>query len=215
MSRRVKSRRAYDSPRRREGAEATRVAVLEGAQRLFERDGYAATSIAAIAREAGVSARTVYLGFENKRGLVRAAWHRALRGARDEMPVARQEWFREVLDEPDAERRLRLNACNSRVVKERAAGLLEVLREAAAADPEIDELWQRIQTEFLANQRSIAELLGERGDLRDGLDVAAAADVMWTLNHPAVYRLLVVDRGWTPARYEEWLGDSFCRQLLS
>lgn len=214
MSPRVKRSRAYDSPRRREAAAATRRAILDAAQRLFERDGYAATSVAAIAAEAGVSAKTVYLGFESKGGLVRAAWNRALRGERDDAPVAEQAWFREVVEEPDPERRLRLNARNSRAVKERAGALLEVLREAAGADPEIDVLWQRIQREFHANQRSIAELLARDGALRGALDVEAAADIMWTLNHPSVWRLLVADRGWAPARYEEWLGDATCAQLL-
>jgi AcrR family transcriptional regulator len=215
MVRPVKPSRSYDSPRRREQAAATRDAILQAARRLFERDGYAATSIAAIAAEAGVSVKTVYLAFESKGGLVRAVWNRALRGERDDTPVAEQGWYREVVEEPDPERQLRLNARNARAVKERAGARLEVLRGAAATDREIDVLWQRIQSEFHANQRVIAERLSTKGALRDGLDVDVAADVMWTLNHPSVYRLLVGDRSWTPARYEAWLGDSFCSQLLA
>ena len=41
-----------------------------------------------------------------------------------------------------------------------------------------------------------------------------AADILWTLNHPGVYWLLVNERGWTPAQYEQWLADAFCSQLL-
>ena len=208
------SRRSYDSSHRHQQAEATRRHILEAALRLFERDGYGATSVASIAREAGVSIRTVYLGFENKRGLIRAAWHHVLRGERDDTPVGQQAWFREVVDEPDPVRKLSLNARNSRVVKERAGGLLKVLQGAAATDPQIDELWQRIQTEFHANQRSLVELLATTGALRAGLDVDGATDIMWALNHPSLYQLLVGDRGWTPARYEQWLTDAFCAQLL-
>jgi len=215
MAERVKSRRSYDSPRRREQAAGTRRKILETAVRLFERDGYASTSIASIAKEAGVSVKTVYLAFENKRGLIRAAWHLVLRGERDDTPVGEQAWFREVVDEPDPGRQLRLNARNSRVVKERAGALMNVLHGAAATDPEIDELWQRIQTEFHANQRSIVELLAAKDALRDTLDVESATDIMWTLNHPSVYHLLVGHRGWEPARYEHWLGDSFCMHLLA
>jgi AcrR family transcriptional regulator len=209
------SRRSYDSSHRRQQAEATRRHILEAALRLFERDGYGATSVASIAKEAGVSIRTVYLGFENKRGLIRAAWHHVLRGERDDTPVGQQAWFREVVDEPDPVRKLRLNARNSRVVKERAGGLLKVLQGAAATDPQIDELWQRIQTEFHANQRSLVELLATTGALRAGLDVDDATDIMWALNHPSLYQLLVGDRAWTPARYEQWLADAFCAQLLA
>jgi AcrR family transcriptional regulator len=215
MSRHSGSRRSYDSSHRHQQAEATRRHILATSLRLFERDGYAATSVAAIAKEAGVSVGTVYLGFENKRGLIRAAWHHVLRGEQDDVPVGQQAWFREVVDEPDPVRKLRLNARNSRVVKERAGGLMKVLQGAAATDPQIDELWQRIQTEFHANQRSLVELLERTGALRAGLEVDGATDIMWALNHPSLYQLLVGDRGWTPARYEQWLADSVCAQLLA
>jgi AcrR family transcriptional regulator len=205
--------RAYDSPRRREQAEATRLAILAAAQRLFERDGYAGTSVASIAEEAAVTPRTVYLGFETKAGLLRAVWNRALRGERDEAPVAAQRWFQEVLEQPDPERTLRLNARNSRRFKERSTELLQVVRDAAPVEPEIAGLWERIQTEYHANQRAVVESLGPR-TLRRGLSVTGAADIIWTLNHPNTWIQLRVLRGWTPARYERWVGDTSCEQLL-
>lgn len=206
--------RRYDSPRRRLQAAATRKEILEAALRLFERRGYAATSMAAIAAEAGVAPKTVYLAFQSKRGLLLALWHLLLRGDEEPVPVGERQWFREVVDEPDPERLLRLNARNSRIVKERAGALLEILRGAAPADVELDALWQRIQTEFYENQRSIVAQLQKNNSLRDGLGVDHGADILWTLNHPSVYRLLVGERGWTLDRYEEWLGDVFCSQLL-
>jgi AcrR family transcriptional regulator len=208
------STRTYDSPRRREQAEATRRAVLAAAQRLFEREGYAATSVAAIAREAGVTPRTVYLGFETKAGLLRAVWNRALRGERDDAPVAAQRWFQEVLKEPDPERTLRLNARNSRRFKERSTGLLQVVRDAAPLEAELAALWGRIQTEYHANQRAIVESLGP-GALRRGLSVSRAADIIWSLNHPNTWIQLTVLRDWTPAQYERWVGDTSCEQLLA
>ncbi len=211
---RVKHSRRYDSPRRREQAAATRREILGAAQRLFERHGYSATSMAAIAAEAGVALKTVYLAFETKRGLLLALWHLVLRGDEESAPVGDRPWFREVLEEPDPERQLRLNARISRMVKERAAALLEILRNAAPADPEIDALWSRIQTEFHDNQRTIVESLHEKNALRRGLGIAQAADILWTLNHPNMFQLLVTDRGWTLERYEQWLGDVLCAQLL-
>jgi AcrR family transcriptional regulator len=206
--------RRYDSPRRRQQAAATRGEILAAALRLFEQHGYAATSMAAIAAEAGVALKTVYLAFQTKRGLLLALWHLLLRGDEEPVPVGERPWFREVMDEPDPERLLRLNARNSRVVKERAGPLLEILRSAASVDAELDELWQRIQAEFYDNQRSIVERLRKNDVLRPGLEVDRSADVLWALNHPNLYRLLVGDRGWTPEQYEEWLGDAFCSQLL-
>ena len=200
-----KTKRRYESPRRREQAAVTRRAILDTAQGLFEDQGYVATSMAAIAAQAEVSPRTVYLAFETKSALLRALWHLLLRGERDAVPVAEQAWYREVVEEPDPERMLRLNARNSRVVKERAGALMEVIRTAAPSDPDIEELWDRIQTDFYDNQRSILKLVQGRGGLAPGLDLRRATDVLWTLNHPDVYRLLVKERGWSPARYERWL----------
>src|SRR5215216_1877808 len=109
MAERVKPKRRYHSPRREEQAAATRRAILEAAQRLFEKQGYAATTMAAIAEEAEVALKTVYVAFETKSGVLRALWNLRLRGERDEAPVAQQDWYREVIDEPDPERQLRLN----------------------------------------------------------------------------------------------------------
>jgi AcrR family transcriptional regulator len=214
MSDGVTPRRRYDSPRRREQAEATRRDILDAARRLFEAQGYAATTMAAIAAEAGVALKTVYVAFETKSGVLRALWHLLLRGDRDDVPVGEQTWFREVVDEPDPERQLRMTARNSRAVKQRAGALMEILRSAAPTDPEIATLWDRIQTDFHANQRSIVESLDEKGALRPDLDVGRAADILWTLNHPNVWQLLVGERGWSADAFEQWLADALRAQLL-
>ena len=207
-------RRRYESPRRREQAEGTRRAILAAAQRLFERDGYAATTMAAIAADAGVSAKTVYLAFETKAGVLRALWHLLLRGDQDERPVADRSWYQEVVDEPDPERQLRLNARNARRVKTRAGWLLGVIREAAATDPDVLTLWERIGSEFHDNQRVVVESLHAKGALRPDLDVARATDILWTLNHPDVW-LLLRSRGWTPEEFEAWFADATCSELLA
>ena len=212
MAEPVKPKRRYDSTRRREQAAATRRDILGAAQRLFERQGYAATTMEAIAAEAGVALKTVYVAFETKSGLLRALWNHLLRDGRDDVPVAEQPWYREVMEEPDPERRLRLTARNSRVVKLRIAGVLEVIRTAAPTDPEIGALWRRIETEFHSNQRAIVASLAESGVLRG--DVERAADILWTLNHPSLWQLLVEQRGWTPEQYERWCADTACAQLL-
>src|SRR5262245_37327561 len=159
MTEAVNPRRTYNSPRRREQAAATRRQILEAAGRLFERQGYAPTTMAAIAAEAGVALKTVYLAFETKSGVLRALWHVTLRGDEGSVPVAEQAWYRETLDEPDPVRQLRLNARNSRRGKERVAPVGEAIRTAAPGDPEIAELWSRIQTQYHENQRAIVESL--------------------------------------------------------
>jgi AcrR family transcriptional regulator len=214
MTEPVKSKRRYDATRRREQAAATSREILEAAQRLFEERGYAATTMAAIAAEAGVALKTVYVAFETKSGLLRSLWHLRLRGDADDVPVAERQWFREVLEEPDPERQLRLTARNSRAVKLRAADLMRVMRDAAGTDADIAALWQRIQDDFYANQRSIVDSLHANEALSPGLDAARGADILWTLNHPDLWHLLVGERGWTPDEWEQWFGDAACSQLL-
>jgi AcrR family transcriptional regulator len=213
MPREVKRR--YDSSRRREQATATRRQILEAAERLWTRDGYVGTSIAAVAAAAGVTARTVYLGFGSKSGLLRALWNHRLRGDAGERPVGERTWFLAVVDEPDPERALRLNVRNAKLVRRRVGRLLDVIRDAAASDAEVAELWARIQREFYDNQHTVVEALHRRRALRRGLGVQRATDLLWTLNHPDVYRLLVGERGWTPDQHERWLADILCRQLLA
>jgi AcrR family transcriptional regulator len=210
----VNRRRTYNSELRSEQAAETRRKILHAAQELFERGGYAATSMAVIASAAGVSLKTVYLAFETKSGLLRALWHLLLRGERDSAPVAEQSWYRAVLEEPDPERQLRLNMRNSLIVKVRAGTMLDVIRSAAPADPEIGALWARIQTEFHDNQRAIVQSIADKHALATHLDVASATDILWALNHPNLYMLLAGERGWSTERYEQWLGDLLCSQLL-
>ena len=214
MADRVKPTRRYDSSRRREQADATRLEILQAAQRLFERDGFSATTMAAVAAEARVAAKTVYLAFETKSGLLRALWNLLLRGDQDDVPMQERRWYLEILGEPDPEHQLRLMAQNSRVVKLRAGSLMKVIRDAASADADIAALWRRIGVQFYEHQRGVVGVLHERGHLLAGLDVQAATDRLWTLNHPDLWHLLVGERGWTAEAYEQWCADAACAQLL-
>jgi AcrR family transcriptional regulator len=171
--------------------------------------------MAAIAAEAGVAGKTIYLAFETKSGVLRALWNFLLRGDQEDVPISERRWYREVLGEPDPERQLRLGAANARAVKERIGGVIEVIHAAAAIDPDIDAIWKRIEAEFHANQRVVVASIDERGGLRPELDVDRATDILWTLNHPDVWQLLVVQRGWTPDEYERWFADTAVAQLLA
>jgi AcrR family transcriptional regulator len=210
----VKPKRRYHSPRRQEQAAATRQAILEAAQRLFEEHGYVATTMDAIAIEARVALKTVYSAFATKSGLLRALWDLLLKGDADDAPVADRPWYREVLQEPDPERQLRLNARNACVVKRRIGPILRVIRSAAAVEPDADALWQLIQSDFYANQRVLVAAVHERGGLRPDLDVDRATDILWSLSHPSLWQLLVRERRWTPEDYEAWCADTSVAQLL-
>jgi len=213
MSSSRKTRR-YESPQRRAQAAATRAQILDAAGRLFVQQGFTATSMASIAAEAGVALKTVYVVFETKSGVLRSLWNLRLRGDGEERAVQDRAWYLEVLAEHDPRRRLLLNARNSREVKERVDGLFAVIRDAAPTDVDIRELWGRIQRDFHENQAAIVRGLDDVGALRAGVDVGRATDVLWTLNHPDVWLLLVGERRWTPVAYERWLGETTCAELL-
>jgi len=207
-------RRPYNSPRRQQQAAATRQTILEAAERLFLQDGYPATTMDAIAAEAGVSLKTAYLPFSTKSGLLRALWDLRLKKDDADAPVVQHEWFREVMEEPDPARKLQLNARNSAAAKTRIGGLFRVIRGAAEIDADCSELWRLIQSDFHANQQVIVESIHRGGGLRRGLSVATGTDILWTLNHPDAWMLLAGQRGWSPHAYEAWLAQTSCAQLL-
>ncbi len=215
MAEGVKRTRTYRSPRRKAQAAATKRAVLDAAQQLFQRDGYVATTMEAIAAEAGVSLKTVYLAFTTKAGLLRAVWDVLLKGDVDDAPVAARSFYRDMLDEPDPARQLALNAHNARMVKTRIGGILRVIRSAAVLDADAAALWALIQSDFYDNQRTLVASIADHGGLRAGLDATTATDILWTLNHPDVWLLLAGERGWTPAQFEQWFADTTIAQLLN
>ena len=198
MAETQESRRAYNSPRRQQQAAATRRAILEAAERLFMQGGYPATTMEAIAAEAGVSLKTAYLPFSTKSGLLRALWDLRLKGGDADAPVVQHEWFREVMEEPDPVRKLQLNARNSAAAKARIGVLFRVIRGAAEIDTDCGALWRLIQSDFHANQQVIVESIHRGGGLRRGLSVAIGTDILWTLNHPDTWMLLAGQRGWSP-----------------
>jgi len=210
----ARTKRTYNSQRRQQQAQATRLAILQAAQRLFERDGYPRTTVEDIAAEAGVALKTVYSAFTTKAGLLRALWDLLLKGDTDDAPVGERAWYRAVLDEPDPDRQLRLLAAGACRVKSRIGGLLKVIRSASVVDPDSAALWQLIQTDFYENQRAIVAVLHARGTLRSGLGATEATDILWSLNHPDVWLLFVDQRGWKPQAFEAWFADTLCQQLL-
>ena len=209
----VKPRRRYESPRRREQAAATRLAILEAAEQLFGQRSYAGTSVAEIAEAAGVALKTVYAVFGTKAEVLRALWNLRMRGDEEPVPLAERAWFRQTIDEPDPSRRLALLARNVRVVRERTGLLPQIVQQAAPVDEQIAELWERFQHDFYERgMRVLARSLQRDGAL--STEPKTAADILWALTHPDLYLLLVRERGWKPDAYERWLTDALCTQLL-
>jgi AcrR family transcriptional regulator len=214
MSRSVKSPRVYDSPRRREQALATRRAIIESARTLFTERGYAATTIDAIAVDAGVSSETVYATFRNKRSILSALIDVTIAGDDAPVPILERAWVREMRAAPDPWNRLRILARNGRLILERTAPIYEVLRGAATADPRMASLWEATRAQRLAGQRDLLRIVvGDRA-LRENVSAKIATDIAYAIGSPETYRLLTVDRGWSADRFERWYADALGRLLL-
>ena len=209
------ARRPYRSLRRTAQARATRSAILDAALRLFTAAGYASTTREAVAMQAGVATQTVGAVFGTKRALLDALVAEADRGDAGTPPPAMRSWPQELRDHADGHALLRHHAAGSRRVSERTSGVTEVVRRAAAADPEIAALWGSLQAQRHRGQATVVELLAARAPLRGGISRAEAADLLWVLTDDALYHALVIERGWRPERFDAWLGDAMCAQLLS
>ena len=193
---------------------ATRRAILDAARALFIERGYVATTIDAIAASATVSPETVYSTFGTKRSLLSALVDVSIAGGDDAPPILDQAWVQEMRKEPDPRRRLLILAANGTSILERRAAVDEVVRGAAAADPEMATLWERGKAQRFAGQRALMQMVVGAADLRVNMDLDTAAEILYAIGSPEIYRLLVADRGWSSSRFEHWYADMLARALL-
>ena len=211
-TRNVKPKRSYDSSRRQEGARQNRARIIELAEQHFLRDGYTATTVATIARAAGVSADTIYKSFGGKPGLIRAIRDRALEGE-GPLPAERRS---DEIQAHETDPRNIIYAWGAFVaeIAPRVTPILLLIRDAATNDPEVQALRDELDTARLERMTQNARRLHHAGHLRPNLTVAEAADVLWAYSSPELYELLVITRGWPPNRYGQFVADAMINALL-
>ncbi|WP_328473236.1 TetR/AcrR family transcriptional regulator [Actinoplanes sp. NBC_00393] len=197
-------RRRYDARSRQLQAQQTRDRILEIARRLFVEQGYAATSIQQIAAEAGVSGRTVFIGFTSKINLLRQAVDTAIVGDSDDIPLALRSSMQRVHQSTTAAEAFERLADAYAEIVQRAYGIYTVVHRAADADPEIAELERLLEAQRLTGAGQLAATLADRLGVTDPDAIASMRDVLWTLGSPLQYGLLVHGRGWTVERYRDW-----------
>ena len=195
-----------ESRHRQKQAQATREAVALAARRLFAEQGYVGTTIEAISDAAEIPVPTIYSAFGNKPAILeegRRLWI-------TETDV--ENLHRRAVTTPDVQKRLRLAAQWTRRQFELGYDVISVYQEAARGDPRVAGVWRKV---MLRREAAVSELLESmRGRLRPGLTLRQALDlyVTWTL--PEVYRTLVLERAWSPNKYERWLADLLIREFL-
>jgi AcrR family transcriptional regulator len=206
--------RGYDSSRRQATAAETRSRILAAARQLFIADGYSVTTIAAIARHAEVAADTVHASVGTKPALLRELIETALSGTDRAVEGAQREYALRMRDEPHAPTKLAIYAAAVTELQCRLAPLFLVLREASASHADLAELWKEITERRARNMRLLADDLISTGRTRADLARDDIADIIWTMNSSEYYAMLVFDRGWTPARFQDWLCGAWTRLLL-
>lgn len=205
-------RRTYDASRRRARAARSRDRILEVARRRFLNLGYAGTTTADIAAEAGVSVDAVYKTFGSKPRLVKAVFDAAVAG--DEPIEAAQRAIAVSRQEADPRARLRAFGAFVTEITPRAAPVMLLVRAAADSDAELGAIWTEMNSERLESMTRHAQRLSDDGHLRNGVSVEEACDVLWALCSPELYDLLARRRGWSAQRLGAWIGESYIAALL-
>ncbi|MBV8940750.1 MAG: TetR family transcriptional regulator [Solirubrobacterales bacterium] len=201
MAARVK---AYSSPLREQQARQTRQRILGAARDRFRDRGYGATTLADIARAAGVAEPTVRAVFKTKANLVEHLLRLAIRGSDDELELQQREAFQHMLASRDAETLMTRLADLAEAVHRRSWDVMEIVRGAASSDPAIAELHEQRQRARRGNQKTVAKRLRALGALPDDTSVETAADLLWVYTSPEIYRMLVIEQRWSAKRYRAW-----------
>jgi AcrR family transcriptional regulator len=211
----VNARREYDNSGREEQAAHTRRRIVDAARQVVVRNGYVATTMVAIAKEARVSRETVYKAFRSKPELIKRVYDVSLVGDEDPIPLRDRPAYRAMVEDPTAEGTLRRYAAIVREIYHRLGPLLGVLLIAArSGEPELLGFLEQTDRESLQGARHIAELVAATGALRPDLDRERAADTIWALRSPEMHYLLTTVRGWPAQEYERWLAATLVDALL-
>ena len=206
-------KRSYDASRRREQARERRLAVVLAARELFGRDGFRLTTIAAIARRAGVSAESVYKGFGTKAALAKAVFDLELAGDDEPVPVAARPAMQAIRDEPDVRRKIAMFAAGLAQRQAASARVQILIRDGRHVDDSLAPVWDKLTDEGLTGMTMLGRHLLETGQLRDGMGLDEVRDVLWNYLAIDAYERLVLTQGWPPERYSTWLAHALTSAL--
>jgi AcrR family transcriptional regulator len=209
----VKKVRSYDSSRRRAQAQETRRVVLEAARDRFIEHGYGRTTIADVARAAGVSVETVYAAFGNKATLLHRAWDITIGGDDQEIVYHERPEIRAIREEPDLTRRLALQAALFTQTARRIVPFLLAMQGAAATEPAAAEMLAEVGRQRLEGLSVMAREAAATGQL--AVSELECRDFIWATTDGALWQRLVNERGWSDEKFQEWLGQLWANALVA
>jgi TetR/AcrR family transcriptional regulator, regulator of autoinduction and epiphytic fitness len=210
--------RQYISPLRADQARDTQRAIIDAATALFSEKGFAGVSIDAIAAATGVSRATVFSSVGGKPAILgasfRAAFGAVAGDADTPMPFIDRPRSRTVRSIPSARDYLAGYAGLVTPIFSRMSGVYEAIREGSRSDPEVGALWKEINEERRRGAATIVADVKARAKLRRGLRAESAADVVWVLNDPGIFHVLVHGRDWSMDQYAVWLARMIETELI-
>lgn len=205
----MSQKRSYNSESRDAQALKTKASILDAAKRLFQEEGFDRVTIEKLAKAASVSMPTIYALFKSKRGVLQALIDEA-------MP---KEQFTALVDEAmheaSMQKRMAITAKMACQIYDAERGLVDILRGASVVAPEFKELEQEREDRRYERQADFVKALIKEKALAKGLTLEKARDILWALTGRDLYRLFVVERGWTLEQYEKWLTNALSKALLS
>lgn len=192
------TRRGYHSPSRQARARQTERRIIDAASELLTTRGWSGTTMADIARAAGVSPAMLYKVFPGKSALIKRAYDIAMVGDQEEAPFRARPDFLAVTAERDAQRKC---AGYARLIRHAVERVLPIYRQlhaaVAAGETELRDVADTADAERLFGATGIVDDIGSVIPLPEGSDRARVIDRVWVLMAPDYWALLVVRRGWT------------------
>lgn len=203
-----RKKRVYHSEIRQAQAGQTRSRILGAAKSLFQSKGFEGVTIEQIAQAADVSAPTIYSLFQSKRGVLRALMD-------DALPVDQFESLVEAAkQEKSAKAHLAISAKIARQIYDAERAQMDIFRGASILSPEFKELEKERELRRYTRQEESVNMIVKEGALLKGLTLSKARDILWAFTGRDMYRMFVVEQGWTSGDYEKWLAQVLVTTLL-
>jgi AcrR family transcriptional regulator len=198
-------KRTYRSELRSQQAQETRRAIRAAAEELFLANGYAATSITAIAEAAGVAPETVYAIFKNKRSLLLEIEDVAIVGDDAAVPLFDREFVDAARAEPDQRKRMQILLDAGLDAAARPFRFDSVMRSAADSDPELAKIRDERRAARYADNRRFVQLAADAGPFVIPFD--DAVDLVHMLTSAEVFNILVGQCGWSIERWKTTIAN--------
>jgi AcrR family transcriptional regulator len=201
-------KRPYRSVTRNTKAAQTRARTLAAAKNLFESEGFEHVTIEKIAHAADVSIPTIYSLFQSKRGVLRALMDEALPKEQFDALVEKS------VQAKSPTMRLHFSAKIARQMYDAEKTQMDVFRGAAVLAPEFKELEKEREMRRYARQEITIQAMAKEQSLATGLTIKKARDILWAFTGRDLYRMLVIEQGWTSNDYEKWLAQMLINALI-